>query len=238
MKKKNPAVKANQFFTNWWPILFGLGYLLIVFVGAMVGKTPVLAIDECKDIVADCEEVAQTEVLGTKDKYEYVAKKPTLGNYRSFTYEILEWGAITANSGEFATLAAETMNDPRGWAQGGLTFGQVASGGDFSLVISEASVLDTIGGCSSAWSCRSGRYVIINQDRWDGATTAWNATGGSLRDYRHMVVNHELGHWLGHGHSFCSGAGNLAYVMQQQSITLGGCLPNPWPLLIEIEQLP
>ncbi len=233
--KKN---EIGKFVTNWWLVLFGLGYVSIITIGALIGDTPVLAVDECKNIVPLCEQVESAEVLGTKDKFEQIASKPTLGNYRSFTYEVLEWGAITANSGEFATLAGETMNDPRGWVQGGLSFSQVASGGDFSLVISEASVLDTIAGCSSDWSCRSGRYVIINQDRWDGATAAWNDTGGSLRDYRHMVINHELGHWLGLGHSQCSAAGNLAYVMQQQSITLGSCLPNPWPLLVEVDALP
>ncbi len=237
MVKKRKATKASQFLINWWPLLFGFGYVFIMLVGAMTGNTPVLAVDECINIVPSCEEVENAEVLGTKDKFDPIAVKPTYGNYRSFTYEVLEWGALTANSGEFATLASETMNDPRGWAQGGLSFATVASGGDFSLVIAEASEVGKLAGCSSEWSCRSGRYVIINQDRWDGATTAWNDTGGSLRDYRHMVINHELGHWLGLGHSQCSATGNLAYVMQQQSITLGGCLPNPWPLLVEINAL-
>lgn len=237
MVQKSNATIIGEIVAHWWPVLFGLGYLFIMLIGAVTTETPVLAVDECENIVAGCYAVESADVLGTKDKYEHIASKPTFGNYQSFTYEVLEWGAITADTGEFAVLAGQTMSDPRGWSQGGLSFNEVTAGGDFSLVISEASVLDTIGGCSSAWSCRSGRYVIINQDRWDGATTAWNAVGGSLRDYRHMVINHELGHWLGHGHSYCSGAGNLAFVMQQQSITLGGCQPNPWPLLIEVEQL-
>ena len=45
-----------------------------------------------------------------------------------------------------------------------------------------------------------------------------------------MVVNHETGHWLGFGHSNCSSPGAAAAVMQQQSMGMQGCTPNPWPL--------
>ncbi len=89
-------------------------------------------------------------------------------------------------------------------------------------------------GCDVEWSCRVGRSVIINDKRWVDASAAWNASGGTLRDYRHMVVNHEVGHWLGHGHLHCAGAGQLAPVMQQQSIDLEGCKFNPWPLTSEL----
>ena len=66
------------------------------------------------------------------------------------------------------------------------------------------------------------------------ATPSWNAAGGSLRDYRHMVVNHETGHWLGHGHASCTGAGQPAQVMQQQSMSLQGCSFNAWPTTSEL----
>jgi hypothetical protein len=49
-----------------------------------------------------------------------------------------------------------------------------------------------------------------------------------------MVVNHETGHWLGHGHLGCGGAGRLAPVMMQQSKGLDGCKHNPWPLASEL----
>lgn len=154
---------------------------------------------------------------------------------RTVTYDVMTKGVITANFAEFRTQANATLNDGRGWSRLGVTFQEVQSGGSFTLVLSEASQMTSFSsGCGVDYSCRAGRYVIINQDRWQGATPSWNGAGGSLRDYRHMVVNHETGHWLGHGHSNCSGAGQPAQVMQQQSIDLQGCAFNAWPTAGEL----
>ena len=137
----------------------------------------------------------------------------------------------------FAAAAAETYADPRGWSLGGsVRFVRVASGGDFTLWLSADSLIGTFGGgCDLVWSCRNGRNVVVNEDRWVGASPAWNAAGGSLRDYRHMVVNHETGHWLGFGHSACPSPDAVAAVMQQQSMGLQGCTTNAWPLAAERE---
>lgn len=158
------------------------------------------------------------------------------GQKITVTYDISTKGAITASLAEFKTMANQTLNDSRGWARMGIAFKEVASGGQFTLVLSEANQVPSFspGGCDAQYSCRAGRYVVINQDRWLGATASWNAGGGSLRDYRHMVVNHETGHWLGHGHVSCGGTGQAAAVMQQQSISLQGCSFNPWPLASEL----
>ena len=103
------------------------------------------------------------------------------------------------------------------------------------LVLAAAGTLPSFSsGCSVQWSCRVGRHVVINQLRWTKASPAWNRAGRSLRDYRHMVVNHETGHWLGHGHLGCPGPGRLAPVMMQQSKGLDGCRHNPWPLPSEL----
>jgi len=154
---------------------------------------------------------------------------------KNVTYSVETRGFMKANVAEFRSQANATLNDPRGWARMGVSFQEVASGGMFTLVLSEASQVPSFSsGCGTEYSCRVGRYVIINQDRWLGATGSWNRAGGSLRDYRHMVVNHETGHWLGHDHSQCSGAGQPAFVMQQQSISLQGCTFNPWPLAPEL----
>jgi hypothetical protein len=150
------------------------------------------------------------------------------------TYHVETRGRITADVATFRRLAQATYDDPRGWRGGGIAFRRVARGGDFTLVLAEAQWLPRFSsGCSADWSCRAGRYVIINQMRWLHASEMWHRTGGTLRDYRHMVVDHETGHWLGHDHRGCPARGALAPVMQTQSKGLDGCRPNPFPVASE-----
>jgi len=149
---------------------------------------------------------------------------------RRVTYDVTTRGRITTSVATFKRQAQETYADARGWRAGGIAFRRVARGGDFTLVLAAASTLPSFGAeCSTSWSCRVGRFVVINQDRWKFASPAWNRARAGLRDYRHLVVNHETGHWLGHGHRGCSGPGRPAPVMMQQSKGLDGCRFNPWP---------
>ena len=154
---------------------------------------------------------------------------------RTVTYRVETRGRITTSVRDFARLAAQTFADPRGWRNAGVAFKRVRGASDFSLVLAEASWLPRFSStCSVQWSCRAGRYVVINQVRWKYASPSWNGAGKSLRDYRNLVVNHETGHWLGHGHLGCPGPGRLAPVMMQQSKGLDGCRHNPWPLGSEL----
>jgi len=154
---------------------------------------------------------------------------------RMVSYHVETRGKITADLATFKRLAQETYDDARGWRSAGMGFKRVAKGGAFTLVLAQASWVPRFSSvCSAEWSCRVGRFVIINQTRWLHASPAWNAAGRSLRDYRNMVVNHETGHWLGHGHLGCPGPGKLAPVMMQQSKGTDGCKLNPWPLRSEL----
>jgi hypothetical protein len=159
------------------------------------------------------------------------------GGPRVYRYSVQGRGNVS-DLEAFAAAAAETYADPRGWNHGGtVRFERVASGGAFTLWLSADGQMRTFGGaCDVMWSCRNGRNVVINEDRWLGASPAWVRAGGNLRDYRHMVVNHETGHWLGYAHTVCASPGAAASVMQQQSMDLQGCTPNPWPqLLLTVE---
>jgi hypothetical protein len=150
---------------------------------------------------------------------------------RRVTYSVATRGRITTSLAQFRRQAQQTYADPRGWRYGGVAFRRVRRGGDFTLVLAAAGTVPSFSsGCSATWSCRVGRFVVINQERWKHASPAWNAAGRSLRDYRHLVVNHETGHWLGRGHASCPAGGGPAPVMMQQSKGTGGCRFNPWPL--------
>jgi hypothetical protein len=157
------------------------------------------------------------------------------GVRRTVTYSVTTRGSVRASLATFKRLAQETYDDPRGWRAMGVRFKRVSSGGDFTLVLSQASKVPSFSSaCSTTYSCRVGRNVVINETRWQQATPTWDDEHGSLRDYRHMVINHETGHWLGRGHARCGGKGQLAPVMQQQSKGLAGCRINPWPKKSEL----
>jgi hypothetical protein len=164
--------------------------------------------------------------------------QPTVEAYavpvsRRVTYSVTTRGRVTAPMKVFRRQAQQTFDHPRGWRAAGVQFRRVRRGGDFTLVLAAAGTLPSFSsGCSVQWSCRVGRHVVINQLRWRQASPAWNAAGRSLRDYRHLVVNHETGHWLGRGHTSCRGRGR-APVMMQQSKGTGRCRFNPWPLAWE-----
>lgn len=149
-------------------------------------------------------------------------------------YKINFWGNVGKDElDEFSRLVNQTLNDGRGWAKTGIAFQPVNANADFEIILSEAGELPKRypNICDSFYSCRVGRYVIINVDRWKQATPVWTL---SLRDYRHLVVNHEVGHLLGLGHPNCPANDQLAPAMLQQSINLEGCTFNPWPLSSEI----
>lgn len=155
---------------------------------------------------------------------------PAAAADRTITYSIAQRGETGADLSEFARMVQTTLNDPRGWSLGGsIKFDRVDRGGMFQVTLAAPSVVGSFGGCTVVYSCRSGPYVLINSDRWTHATPTY--PGASLlQTYRHMVINHEVGHALGFGHSHCAHKGRLAPLMQQQSKGLQGCLRNPWPL--------
>ena len=157
-------------------------------------------------------------------------------NKKVLTYQIETWGTVNGSVQQFREYAAETLLSELGWSRAGVAFEEVDNGGTFNLVLVEGDELAKRypAACDAYYSCRVGRYVMINDSRWQEATPVWTK---SLRDYQHLVINHEVGHLLGLGHSFCSNPGDPAPVMQQQSIELRQCTFNQWPLQSEIDAL-
>ena len=75
-----------------------------------------------------------------------------------------------------------------------------------------------------------GPKVVLNLARWMTSVPYYTRDEVVLDTYRTYMINHEVGHALGHGHELCPGPGKLAPVMEQQTFGLHGCEPNPWRL--------
>lgn len=231
-------------------LLFAAGSLLALAAGVLgiwgvkaLSPTESKTCDTTKD--AFCVSPLVSQKLETLESIQLpkIATPTWLGTQaapapaaREVTYTIATKGNVRADFEEFKTQVNETLNSPLGWSRLGVKFTRVDSGGDFHVWLTESSQVPSFSatGCDTVVSCTVGANVIINETRWVNGSDSWNGAGGSLRDYRHMVVNHETGHWLGHGHEYCSGAGQPAPVMQQQTINMQGCKPNPWPLANEM----
>lgn len=146
------------------------------------------------------------------------------------TYRVEVEASMGVDPAAFAAEVDAALGDARSWtADGSVALQRVPEGGDFRIALATAATTDqlcrplrTVG----RYSCGQGGDAVINLDRWSGAVEHWT-TG--LPAYRQMVVNHEVGHVLGHGHLRCPAAGAPAPVMQQQTKALDGCIENPWP---------
>jgi hypothetical protein len=123
-----------------------------------------------------------------------------------------------------------TLNEPRSWGAGGrMTFARTDGEANIRVVLASPETSKAL--CSAhdtggRLSCAMGNAAIITLYRWMYGSEGY-AT--DLAGYRQYVVNHEVGHVLGHGHVGCPAPGQLAPVMVQQTKGLQGCAPNPWP---------
>lgn len=132
---------------------------------------------------------------------------------------------------DFAAAVEKILGDQRSWGgDGEMSFQRVADPDDAQIRVSLAApkTLDSLCAPLSTngyVSCTQGRHVIINQNRWVSGVPHFD---GDLDTYRIYVINHEVGHALGHGHVNCSDKGEPAPVMQQQTFGLQGCEKNGW----------
>ncbi|WP_202516555.1 DUF3152 domain-containing protein [Streptomyces sp. SID161] len=162
------------------------------------------------------------------------------GTGQKYRYRVDVEQGLGLDGALFAEAVQKTLNDKRSWAHGGArTFERVSSGKpDFVITLASPgttakwcakSDLDTLEENVSCDSAATER-VMINAYRWAQGSTTY---GDRIHAYRQMLINHEVGHRLGHGHVSCQKDGELAPVMQQQTKFLDHdgihCLANPWP---------
>ncbi|GAA4745076.1 hypothetical protein GCM10023328_28950 [Modestobacter marinus] len=157
------------------------------------------------------------------------------GPLERFVVEVED--GIDVDGAAFAAAVEATLGDPRSWGgNGGLSFQRVgaaeAAAGAYEFRVSLISpgsmeIYCPGVGTNGYTSCRYGERAVVNLARWETAVPEY---GGDVATYRQYVVNHEVGHVLGHGHEPCPGPGQPAPVMQQQTLGLQGCQKNAWPL--------
>ena len=142
---------------------------------------------------------------------------------------------------EFADQVSAILGDPRSWAGGGQFRLQMVRGTDPADFTVYLATRDTAGRMCQAGgtnirvggrpytSCRAAGKAIINLDRWRLSAPTYLSARVSLLIYRQYVINHEVGHELGHRHQGCPKRGGPAPVMVQQTLTLRGCQAYAWP---------
>jgi hypothetical protein len=154
--------------------------------------------------------------------------------------------AVERGSGEdvavFAAQVEATLGDRRSWTGGGRLRLRRVAGGDRSDFTIYLATRDTAGlmcarggvnirvGGRPYTSCRSTGKAIINLDRWRLSARPYRNAKVPLSVYRQYVINHEVGHELGHSHQGCPKRGGPAPVMVQQTLSLRGCTPYAWPM--------
>lgn len=164
-----------------------------------------------------------------------VKQTPTTG--REVTYTVEMEGGLGVDAAGYAETVAANLTDPRGWQSldkvrfVNISPAQAAAGTtpDLRITLSSPDTTDRL--CApletrGQVSCHNGIRVVLNARRW---LLGADAYGKDVATYRIYLVNHEVGHGIGHGHVQCAGKGKPAGVMMQQTYGLDGCTAWPWP---------
>jgi hypothetical protein len=156
-----------------------------------------------------------------------------VGSGRIYRYVVVVEEGAGITPADFAAAVERTLGDKRGWTANRRWGFQRVAGGASDLTVHLATPATTDRLCDAVGvetlgevSCRGGRNVVINLKRWL-LGVPWYSD--ALDEYRHMVVNHEVGHFLGHGHVRCGRPDSPAPVMLRQTFGLDGCSRNAWP---------
>ncbi|SHM08929.1 DUF3152 domain-containing protein [Actinacidiphila paucisporea] len=153
------------------------------------------------------------------------------GRIRRYKVQVERGTGVSADSA--AREIERILADPRGWTADRHDAFQLVSGGsfDFEVKIASPATVDSICGAAGLHThgevnCDVGAQVVVNLKRWKTGSPEFP---GPVGEYRALIINHEVGHRIGHGHEGCPGPGRPAPAMMQQIDGLHGCVANAWP---------
>ena len=167
----------------------------------------------------------------------------TATRVRRYVIEV-ENGVTGVDLAAYAKLVDQTLDAPKGWTGGNqsVSLQRVSSAAQADFRIALTSSLTLRPPCghllhieTSCWDNQHGpSRVYLNVARWVRGDAQF---GHDLATYHLYMINHEVGHALGHVHTYVCLPNGLAPVMMQQTITLTEnegkgpktCRPNPWP---------
>ncbi|MFC8388156.1 DUF3152 domain-containing protein [Streptomyces sp. NPDC057238] len=154
---------------------------------------------------------------------------------RPVRYVVQVETGLDISPSQAAKEIAGILAAPRGWTHDPDNAFQLVSAGsphDITIKIATPATADAL--CwagiqqdtGGEYNCEVPGGVVVNLKRWVKGSPTFD---GPIQDYRALIINHEMGHFLGHSHVTCGGAGRLAPVMMQQIKGLHGCVSNAWP---------
>ncbi|TQK52863.1 uncharacterized protein DUF3152 [Streptomyces sp. SLBN-118] len=150
-------------------------------------------------------------------------------------YRVQVENGVDIPAKDAAAEIEQILAHPRGWgAHGRGSFQLVESeaDADFVIRIATPATADRLCGAQGLdthgeLNCETADGVVVNLRRWLLGSPTF---AGTPAEYRHLIINHEIGHEIGiRRHLGCGGADRLAPVMMQQIKGLDGCRSNAWP---------
>ncbi|MFJ3904408.1 DUF3152 domain-containing protein [Streptomyces sp. NPDC090025] len=148
-------------------------------------------------------------------------------------YQVQVENGVDISARDAAVEIQAILAHPRGWAAHGRgRFQLVTDDADFVIRIATPDTADKLCAVSGLrtrgeLNCETSAGVVVNLKRW---TLGSPTFAGPPTEYRHLIINHEVGHEIGlRRHLGCAGPGKAAPVMMQQIKGLNGCRSNAYP---------
>ncbi|WNV83935.1 DUF3152 domain-containing protein [Umezawaea sp. Da 62-37] len=174
------------------------------------------------------------------------------GHPDTYSVEIEDGVRLVDGDVGFGRFVDGVLHDPRSWIGDGVTALQRIEHGvpDLRIRLTSQNTARALCGYELPFdtSCRIDDAVYLSAARWIRGATSFS---GRMDEYRQYMVNHEVGHFLGHEHELCDISGSFAPVMMQQTFSTRNdeladitatnpqqvdvpkdgkvCTPNAWP---------